>query len=102
MTVCVQLYSFVFRCKETNGRSGTRILPGFLRISINFYKKLCFPVISWNEAFIGAKRFSQLLLLKDSESFLFRQRKKLVCFGLCGSPLVFQRSVDQVFSVCKK
>ena len=64
-----------------------------LSLTINFYRKLCLAVISWNKKYlskqVGAKHthwrnsFWQLLVLKVCELFHFRQSKKIVLyFGL--------------------
>ena len=54
---------------------------------MNFYEKLCVPVITWNKKHLSkqavpityafGRRFLQLLLLKSCESFLFRQSKNM-------------------------
>ena len=71
-----------------------------LRGAINFYKKLCLLVFTWNKQHLskqvvpityvtvfdmhnGEKHFLQLLLLKFCELFLFKQiKKRVVHFGL--------------------
>ena len=55
-----------------------------IRVTINFYKKQCFPVIIWNEKIIIEARctnnmqlfFAAAMLLKVCELFHFRQSKK--------------------------
>ena len=54
---------------------------------MNFYEKLCVPVITWNKKHLSKQAvpityafgrcFLQLLLLKSCESFLFRQSKNM-------------------------
>ena len=63
-----------------------------LRVTINFYKKLCLPVIIWNKKYLWMqvvpisytleKSFLQLALLKVRELFLFRESSVLVCATL--------------------
>ena len=65
------------------------------KVTINFYKKLCLPVITWNKKYL----FKQIVRITYplEETFLFKQSKKLaVYFGLCESSLVFQRRKDQI------
>ena len=65
------------------------------KLTINFYKKLCLPVIKWNKKYL----FKQIVRITYplEETFLFKQSKKLVVyFGLCESSLVFQRRKDQI------
>ena len=63
-----------------------------LKVKINFYKKHCLPVVTWNKTnlskevvpitYTQEKRFSSVaILLKACKSFLFRQSK-----GTCGIP----------------
>ena len=58
-----------------------------LRVTINYYKELCLPVIIWNKKYIWMqvvqisytleKSFLQLPLLKLCELFLFRESSAL-------------------------
>ena len=63
-----------------------------LKVTINFYKKHCLPVVTWNKTnlskevvpitYTQEKRFlSVAILLKVCELLLFRQSK-----GTCGIP----------------
>ena len=83
-----------------------------LRITINFYKKLCLPNITWNKkhsskkvlpiTYTLEKRFFAVATL-EALCLLSRQSKKLaVYFGLCESSLILQRKEDQINTVCKK
>ena len=82
-----------------------------LKMTINFYKRQCFPVITWNKkhllkqvvpmTYTLEKRFfAAVILLTICESFLFRESKKnVVYFSLYESSLNFQRREDQINTV---
>ena len=67
-----------------------------LRVIINFYEKLCLPVITWKKRYLSKQvvpiTYTLEKIFFQPEFFLFRQSEKLdVYFGLSESSLLFQR-----------
>ena len=81
---------------------------------MNFYEKLCVPVVTWNKKHLSkqavpityalGRRFLQLLLLKACGSFLFRQSKNIPSWYLLAQSQQwkYQNNVWNLFKVNNK
>ena len=93
------------------------VVENSLRVTINFYKKHCLPVVAWNKNDLSKqvvpiintleRRLLQLLYfavaIRLCELFPFRESKKnLVFFGLYEPSLDFHRREDQINTVRQK
>ena len=96
---------FQTTCFKETKESKNMVVEKNFSVAINFYKKQCLPVITWNKKHLSKlvaplayseekSFFAVAIFLKVCESLLF--------FGLFETSLDFQRKEDQINTVYEK